>query len=101
MKPDLYTKAVLTVIALALSALALSQYLNPKVVAQAQAATFGGVQFSGGDRQGFFDPRTGEVAFFTTSAGKENGKIIERLKLTRVGTALTLICGGGEGNVCK
>jgi hypothetical protein len=39
MKPDLYTKAVLTVIALMLTAIACDQYINPTATANAQSRT--------------------------------------------------------------
>jgi hypothetical protein len=61
MKPDLYTKAVLTVIAIMLTAIACNPYISPKSIVQAQSA-FAGVQYS--DSAGypsFFDPRTGDV----------------------------------------
>ncbi len=48
MKPDIYTKAVLTVIAVALVAIASNQYTNPRTTVQAQASPFAGVQFTGG-----------------------------------------------------
>jgi hypothetical protein len=60
MKPDLYTKAVLTVIALALTVIACNQYVNPRLTANAQAG-FSGVQFSWAGGPEFFDTRTGEV----------------------------------------
>jgi hypothetical protein len=47
MKPDTYTKAVLTVIALTLTVIACNQYIEPKATAQAQASPFAGVQYSG------------------------------------------------------
>jgi len=62
MKPDLYTKAVFTVIAIMLTAIACNQYIEPKVAAQAQAAPFAGVQFSAtGSTIKFFDTRTGDL----------------------------------------
>ena len=61
MKPDTYTKAVLTVIALALLMIVCNQYAHPTVV-HAQGA-FAGVQFNYDRSSGgyFFDARTGEV----------------------------------------
>jgi len=61
MKPDIYTKAVLTVIAVALVAIASNQYTNPRTTVQAQASPFAGVQFTGGRTEfSAFDQRTGE-----------------------------------------
>jgi hypothetical protein len=83
MKPDLYTKVVLTVIALALAVIACNQYINPREVVQAQSA-FAGVQYAGGLQ--FFDSRTGEVwtyekhGFATNYSWSAN-----RLKLTKLG----------------
>jgi hypothetical protein len=100
MKLDIYTKAVLTAIAVALTVIACNQYVHPATTAQAEGL-FAGVQFSGGDKPGFFDPRTGEVTFFLTSSGEYNGQVQERLKVTKVGSRLKLICGGGKNNDCK
>jgi hypothetical protein len=61
MKPDLYTKVVLTAIALALVRIACNQYVHPATTAQAHGA-YAGVQFAGqGDNLWFFDSRTGDV----------------------------------------
>jgi hypothetical protein len=46
MKLDLYAKAVLTVIMLALAMIACNQYVHPTAIAEAQGA-FAGVQFVG------------------------------------------------------
>jgi hypothetical protein len=43
MKPDLYTKAVLTVIAVMMTVIAAKQFVNPEVSADAQAS---GSQFA-------------------------------------------------------
>lgn len=61
MKTDLYTKAVLTVIAFLLLLTACDRYINPPVAVQAEGP-FAGVQFSidHGDYQ-FFDTRTGDL----------------------------------------
>ena len=58
MKPDFYTKAVLTVIASALLLIACNQYVHPPA-AQAQGA-FAGVQFHGAADLFVFDARTGQ-----------------------------------------
>jgi hypothetical protein len=61
MRIDLYTKAVLTVVAIFLGVIALRPYVSPEVV-QAQGA-FSGVQMSGfgPGYVGFFDSKTGQV----------------------------------------
>ena len=63
MKPDFYTKAVLTVIAIALSVIACKPLINPDTTASAQSGAFPGVQFSGSVQGVFylFDSRTGDV----------------------------------------
>jgi hypothetical protein len=61
MKPDVYTKVVLTVIALVLVVIAAKPLLKPDTTVNAQS-TFSGVQFSSSDRgYAFFDPRTGDL----------------------------------------
>jgi hypothetical protein len=95
MKPEIYTKAVLTVIAIALTMIACNQFVSPTTTAQAQGGPFAGVQVSGGDGASVFDPRTGEVAFFYAITGR----VFRRYKLTKVGSDLTVICG--VGNDCK
>ena len=61
MRIDLYTKAVLTIIAVMLSVIASKQLVSPRV-ASAQG-TFAGVQFTviAGGGSDFFDSRTGEI----------------------------------------
>jgi hypothetical protein len=84
MKPDLYTKAVLTVTAAALVALAANQYINPKATAQAQGAA-GELKFSDGNPGvvTFFDGRTGEVVEYLPS-----GQVSRKWRLTKVGQPL-------------
>jgi hypothetical protein len=60
MKPDIYTKAVLTVIAVALTPIACNQYVSPSTTARVQGP-FATLQFaSSGTYPKFFDTRTGE-----------------------------------------
>jgi hypothetical protein len=64
MKPDLYTKAVLTAIAIMLTVIACNQYVTPRTTVEAQSSPFAGVQFAQGNDLGgfdFFDPKTEEV----------------------------------------
>jgi hypothetical protein len=46
MKPDIYTKAFLTVIAIMLSVIACNPFLSPETAVSAQSAKFAGVQFT-------------------------------------------------------
>jgi hypothetical protein len=61
MRIDLYTKGVLTVIAVLLAVIAFRPYVSPDAVVQAQGL-FAGVQFTGFNGGAyFFDTRTGDV----------------------------------------
>ena len=60
MKPDFYTKAVLTVIAFLLLLIACNQYVSPHSAVQA-AGPFAHVQFT---------PDTGTLIFFDTNTGQ-------------------------------
>jgi hypothetical protein len=60
MKPDIYTKIALTVIALSLVMIACNQYVHPVTAAEAQGP-FAGVQYSGPNGYSFFDTRTGDI----------------------------------------
>jgi len=69
MRIDLYTKAVLTIIAIALAVIASNQFISPGG-ASAQG-TFAGLQFSSaGGYSYFFDSRTGEVWSYSIGDGK-------------------------------
>jgi hypothetical protein len=69
MKPDLYTKAVLTVIAFMLVMIGCHQYISPATTVKAEGQ-FGGVQFSGnGNYWGFFDTRSGDLWKFDSGNG--------------------------------
>jgi len=68
MKPDLYTKAVLTVIAVMLTVIACNQYVSPAATASAQSAPLASVQYSGPTGYSFFDTRTGDVWEYTRAA---------------------------------
>jgi hypothetical protein len=78
MKPDLYTKAVLAVIALMLAVIACKPLINPETTASAQGP-FAGVQFTGGVL-GFsvYDTRTGD--FWGYDNEREGSNYVLRLK---------------------
>jgi hypothetical protein len=85
MRIDLYTKAVLTVIALLLAAIVFKQYISPNAVALAQGP-FAGVQYSS-DRGGptFFDTRTGEVwAYYI------EGTVRNKYRVSKLGQPLVI-----------
>jgi hypothetical protein len=89
MKVDLYTKAVLTVIALALVMIACNQYISPKTTASAQGP-FAGVQL-GSSRPNFvdfFDTRTGELWHYDAGYDKP-GQLSRKFRLTKLGQPLT------------
>lgn len=82
MKPDIYTKTVLAVIALLLAVIALRPF--PETIAQAQTS-FAGVQFSpiSGPAGEFkilaFDTRTGEVWLYYSEVLKHGNMTAESL----------------------
>jgi hypothetical protein len=91
MKPDLYTKAVLTVIALLLALIACKPLLSPETTASAQGA-LAGVQFStfvaeGNRTFAFFDSRTGEAWFYDGGDLKPNISV----RLTKLGDRLVQV----------
>jgi hypothetical protein len=87
MKPDVYTKTVLTVIALMLIVIACNQYINPRMTAEAQGSLAGVQPF---DRLSFFDTRTGELFIYGSYpgvAGKQ-APLQSKLRLTKLGQPL-------------
>jgi hypothetical protein len=61
MRIDLYTKTVLTIIALMLTAIVCKTFFNPETTASAQGP-FAGVQYSRvGAIYSFFDTKTGDI----------------------------------------
>jgi hypothetical protein len=83
MKPDLYTKTILTVIALMLTVIACKTVLSPETTVSAQGP-FVGLQYVGhGD---FFDARTGEAFWYDDGSGR----LIRRSKLTKLGEPMTV-----------
>jgi len=84
MKPDFYTKAVLTVIAVMLSVPALKPLISPATTASAQTSPFSGVQFAAYSNGGFtaFDTRSGDVWNYV---GHGSGSVQYYGKLTQLG----------------
>jgi hypothetical protein len=84
MRIDWYTKGVLTVIAVLLGVIELKQYVSPDTVAHAQGA-YAGLQFgAAGHDQQFFDPRTGEIWYYSGST------LYNHLRLTKLGQPLVV-----------
>jgi hypothetical protein len=83
MRIDLYTKAVLTIIAVMVTVIASNQLISPRV-ASAQV-TFAGLQFTGGGGYSyFFDSRTGEIWSYSIGDGKMQAK----RRVTKLGQPL-------------
>lgn len=81
MRIDLYTKALLTVIAVLLAVTAFKQFNQPQPVAA--EGNFSGVQFSG---MSFFDTRTGDIWSYGQA-----GMVVSQYKLIRLGEPLQVI----------
>lgn len=94
MKPDVYTKTILTIIAMMLTVIACNQYVNPAATVSAQTSQLAGVQFSinrPADTISFFDTRTGELWNYDLRNGNMlgmNGNALGRWKLTALGQPL-------------
>ena len=92
MKPDIYTKAVLTVIAIMVTVIAGKPLVSPDTTASAQSAQFAGIQF--GSAVGvlyFFDSHSGEIWAYNGYTGvSETGKLDEKYRLTKLGQPLTV-----------
>lgn len=88
MRPDIYTKAVLTVIAIMLTVIACNQYVSPAATAQAQGP-LAGVQFSGyGLNFNAYDTRTGDVWRYADDSLNHKNVTVKYLgKLTKLGQA--------------
>jgi hypothetical protein len=84
MKPDLYTKAVLTIIMVLLAVIACNHYVSPTTTASAEGP-FAGVQSNiNGYSFGFLDSRTGEIFLYNAE-----GKMEEKFRLTKLGQPLS------------
>jgi hypothetical protein len=95
MRPDRYTKIVLTVIAFMLTVIACRTVVSPAATAQAQA-TLAGVQYSGPNAHFFFDTRTGDLWAYSDEGRKdESGEFRDHWewdywgKVTKLGQTLT------------
>ena len=88
MKPDLYTRIVLTVIALALVLIACNQYVHPASTVAAQGQ-FAGLTFTV-DRGGpvFFDTRTGEVWSYYSPTSMKGATLEYKVRLEKLGQPL-------------
>ena len=84
MRFDLYTRAILTVIALLLAVIAFRPYVSPDAVAHAQGS-FAGVQYVGSCSACFFDTGTGDIWTYNT-----NGALLSRYRLTKLGQPLAM-----------
>jgi uncharacterized membrane protein len=89
MRPDIYTKAVLTVIAVMLSVIALKPLISPDTTAQAQGGRFAGIQAMAPSNisLSFFDPKTGEVWKYDDGANAF-GKFAYKYQLGKLGDDL-------------
>jgi len=91
MKPDLYAKTVLTVIALAFVMIACNQLVNPATAAQAQGP-FAGVQFSGGTWSFvLFDSRTGDIWQYSRVGGIGAEGKVEHTKISAPGVPASAV----------
>jgi hypothetical protein len=85
MKPDLYTKAILTVIALLLAVIVFRPLVSPDISASAQQGSFAGVQMAAtGNSLEFLDPRADEVWVYSFQGGGP----IQHFHLTALGQPL-------------
>jgi hypothetical protein len=80
MRIDVYTKAVLTIIAVMLAVIALQPFIHPQTTAHA-AGAFAGLQFIG---DAFFDTRTGDVWWYNT----DSGTVSDHFRMTKPGQPL-------------
>jgi hypothetical protein len=89
MKPDLYTKAVLTVIAFMLVMIGCRQYISPTTTVKAERA-FSNLSFSANNGPYiFFDTRTGELWEYTgLDSGSGAGVLRAKFKMAQIGQRL-------------
>jgi hypothetical protein len=86
---DLYTKSVLTVIAVPLVAITCHQYMRPEAAVYAQSAEFSRLQFAREDSNlFFFDTHTGEIwEYYLPASGVRQyvGDLASHSTLTKLG----------------
>jgi hypothetical protein len=88
MKPDLYTKAVLTVIAFMLVMIGCRQYASPTIAVKA-GSQFANLVFSANNSgYSFFDLQTGEIWEYQGPRGLAPGRLDGKLKLSQIGQPL-------------
>jgi hypothetical protein len=89
MKPDVYAKAILTVIAFLLLLIACNQYASPAATASAQGP-FAGVQVGGSDGLTFFDTRSGEVWQYSHNGvtGGHPAQLFWKFRIAKLGQPL-------------
>ena len=80
MRIDVYTKAVLTAIAVMLAVIALQPFIHPQIIARAEGS-FAGLEFIG---DAFFDTRTGDVWWYNT----DSGAVSDHFRMIKPGQAL-------------
>jgi hypothetical protein len=94
MKLDLYTKAILTVIALMLVVIACKTVIAPETTASAQGP-FAGVQFTSDTGQMFFfDTRTGEGWEYNYKGGRP--EVWDKWRVTKLGQPIVVTCQGPD-----
>jgi hypothetical protein len=91
MKLDLYTKGILTVIALLLAVIVVKPLVSPDITARAQQGSLAGVQMAvAGSSLVFLDPRAGEVWEYSLL---QSGRPTQRLQLSALGQPMELLPG--------
>ena len=89
MKPDLYTKAVLTVIAFMLVMIGCPEYVSPSTAVKAEGP-FANVTFSVYEgTYSFFDSRTGEIWEYGGRFSSHPGAVDSKFRLSQLGQPLT------------
>jgi hypothetical protein len=95
MKTDLYTKAVLTVIAFMLVMIGCHQYISPATAVKAEGP-FAGIQFTGNSLQfTLFDPRTGDIWEYK-SYTNTNRKDMYHTKIPAPGVPVSSVQWGNQ-----
>ncbi len=86
MKSDIYTKAVLTLIAVALCAIACKPFVSPEITVKAQSSSFAGVQMAqAGLEISFFDTKNGEVWHYGFDRDAKTFVLVDKIRLVKLG----------------